>query len=111
MPFDETYLGGEYHEDGQLEDNAEGEDENRYKIDKFVDRDNRLELGGLEAEQEFNAVSQGDGVAEPGTQVKQYGGEEYEPAQGFFRELERLAQGHPETVHNARHQHEDGYEK
>ena len=70
LPCDETYLGCEDHEDGQLENETEGQDEDRHKIDKFVDRDNRFKLLGLEAEQEFDAVSEAYGIAKPGTQVK-----------------------------------------
>ena len=46
---------------------------------EFADGYYRFELAGLEAEKEFNAIGQGDEIAETRSKIKKKGGEENEP--------------------------------
>lgn len=78
-PGQDSDLGHEDHEDGQLEDQSESEDKNRDKGDELADGNNRLELFGLEIQQEIDAERQGEEIAEGGPAVEQKTGEEHEP--------------------------------
>lgn len=78
----DPYLGGKDHEDWEFEDNAECQDEDGDKVYKPADGDHRFELGGLEAEEEFDAIGKGDEITEAGTKIKKDGGEENKPGKG-----------------------------
>jgi len=103
----DSYLGHEDHEDGQLEDQPEGEDKDGDKGNELADGDNGLELFRLEIQQEINAEGQGEEIAKGGPAVEQKAGEEHEPEDKGAGQGKGLGQGAPEKKAEHGHEGED----
>ena len=107
----DSNFGSKYHENWKFKNDPERQDKDGNKIHKFADGYHRLKLLGLEAKEKFDAIGQGDEIAETCTKVKKHGGEEDKPGKCWFFEFEGFAQGHPEAVKDSWHKDKDGHKK
>jgi hypothetical protein len=75
----DSHLCGKYHKNGKFKNDSERQNKDGDEIHEFADGYYRLKLAGLEAEKEFNAIGQGDEIAETCTKIEKYGGKENKP--------------------------------
>ena len=75
----DSHLCGKYHKNGKFKNDSECQNKDGDEIYEFADGYYRLELAGLEAEKEFNAIWQGDEIAETCTKIEKHGGKENKP--------------------------------